>query len=86
MGETHLRSFTDKEYEQAFVSARKRVRKAWKKARDRTDRKPWHRLRIAIKGLRYTVDAISRRSARDELRFHDLAALCREALQFLLQS
>jgi CHAD domain-containing protein len=66
--------FSDEDFEVAIAAARQRIGMAWTRASDRDDRKSWHRLRIAIKGMRYLLDTHPD-AERDHL---GLIALCKD--------
>ena len=48
--------------EQMISDASDRVNQAWERARERGDNHSWHKLRIAIKDLRYSLDTLSQAS------------------------
>jgi CHAD domain-containing protein len=53
------------EPEQVVADASARVNHAWERARERADARSWHKLRIAIKDLRYSLDTVTRGSVRE---------------------
>lgn len=51
--------------ESVLAEASARVNHAWERARNRADARSWHKLRIAIKDLRYSLDTLGHGSVRE---------------------
>ncbi len=66
--------FGSENFGAALESARQRIGKAWHRACGKDDRKSWHKLRIAIKGLRYLADS----NPEFQIRQGELISLCKE--------
>ena len=66
--------FSTADYETALAAARTRIGTAWSEAGNNDDRRSWHKLRIAIKGLRYLVDS----NPEFQIRHEELISLCKE--------
>ena len=62
-----------------IATARVRAREAWENASEMDDKRSWHRLRIAIKDLRYSLDTLAPDSPGTQATIN----LCKE-LQTLL--
>lgn len=52
----------DRRYDADVAQARREVQRAWRKVQADEDSKHWHKLRLAIKELRYTFDSVPRDS------------------------
>ena len=57
--------------ERVIQEASDRVNSAWERARERGDNRSWHKLRVAIKDLRYSLDTLSQTSVAEPI------ALCK---------
>ncbi len=66
--------FGPQDFGAALESAGQRIGKAWHRASGKDDRTSWHKLRIAIKGLRYLVDS----NPEFQIRHGELISLCKE--------
>lgn len=55
------------EPEQVIADASARVNHAWERAREHADARSWHKLRIAIKDLRYSLDSLQGGSVREPI-------------------
>ena len=66
--------FSTADYETALASARAGVSAAWGQAHEKDERKSWHRLRIAIKSMRYILDT----SPDTETEHEVLIELCKD--------
>ena len=55
----------------AIQEASRRLRRAWKRVQEQDNNRAWHKLRIAVKDLRYNLDSSG------EERYHDAIKLCR---------
>ena len=49
-----------------------RLNRAWRRAREQNDKRAWHKLRIAVKDLRYSLDAFTEDAADPRI------AICKE--------
>lgn len=53
--------------EDIIRDASNRVNQAWERAQERGDNRAWHKLRIAIKDLRYSLDTLSQSSVDEPI-------------------
>jgi len=59
-----------------LAAAEARVLRAWRRARKKADSAHWHKLRIAIKDLRYCLDTLGAAS-REAAEAHPMVNLCK---------
>jgi CHAD domain-containing protein len=53
--------------EQILDEASARVNAAWERARARADARSWHKLRIAVKDLRYSLDTVAQGTVKEPI-------------------